>query len=206
MHFFNVRGCNGSGKTTVLRKLAERYAHEVRKLAVPRDPPKKAGEEGHQEKPIPVTFLPDVEGVSVAIIGDYSPAAATSTTAGLDRVKTQAAAKAVIELARQEPGVQVVIFEGVVVSTIFGPWQEWSKKVGGMAWLFLDTPLKTCLERIQVRNGGQPVKEDLVADKHKTIAEVRKKALLANQVVIDLRHEAALDDLIHCIANATHND
>ena len=144
MKYINVRGCNGSGKTTLLRCLARDPLCRVINVIVP------------DHKPIPVTYAPD----GLAIIGDYTPAAAGATTAGLDRIKTQAAAKAVAELVGRDPDVKAVLFEGVVVSTIYGPWQEWSKANGGMIWAFLDTPLEVCLKRIQERNGGKPIKED----------------------------------------------
>lgn len=78
MKYINVRGCNGSGKTTLLRSLARDPLCRVINVIVP------------DHKPIPVTYAPG----GIAIIGDYTPAAAGATTAGLDRIKTQAAAKA----------------------------------------------------------------------------------------------------------------
>lgn len=184
MKYINVRGCNGSGKTTLLRSLATDPLCRVSNVPV-----------GDLHKPIPVTYCPG----GIAIIGDYTPAAAGSTTAGLDRIKTQAAAKAVIESVGKDPEVEAVLFEGVVVSTIYGPWQEWSKANGGMIWAFLDTPLPTCLERIQARNGGKPIKEDQVADKHRTIARVRDKALADKETVLDLPWQDARAALLAVI-------
>ena len=179
MKYINVRGCNGSGKTTLLRSLARDPLCPVTNVIVP------------DHKPIPVTYAPG----GIAIIGDYTPAAAGATTAGLDRIKTQAAAKAVAELVGRDSDVKAVLFEGVVVSTIYGPWQEWSKANGGMIWAFLDTPLEVCLKRIQERNGGKPIKEDQVADKHRTIARVREKALADGEQVRDLHWQTAWKDL-----------
>lgn len=185
MKFINVRGCNGSGKTTLLRSLARDPRCMVVEASVP------------DHKPIPITYTPE----GLAIIGDYTPAAAGATTAGLDRIKTQAAAKAVAEFAGANTEVKAVLFEGVVVSTIYGPWQEWSKANGGMVWAFLDTPLEVCLKRIQERNGGKPIKEDQVADKHRTIARVREKALEAGEAVRDIHWETALKDIKAVIAS-----
>ena len=185
MKYINVRGCNGSGKTTMLRCLARDPLCRVINVIVP------------DHKPIPVTYAPG----GIAIIWDYTPAAAGATTAGLDRIKTQAAAKAVAELVGRDPDVKAVLFEGVVVSTIYGPWQEWSKANGGMIWAFLDTPLEVCLKRIQERNGGKPIKEDQVADKHRTIARVREKALADGETVRDIHWETALKDIKAVIEN-----
>lgn len=184
MKYINVRGCNGSGKTTLLRCLVRDPLCRVINVIVP------------DHKPIPVTYAPG----GIAIIGDYTPAAG-ATTAGLDRIKTQAAAKAVAELVGRDPDVNAVLFEGVVVSTIYGPWQEWSKANGGMIWAFLDTPLEVCLKRIQERNGGKPIKDDQVADKHRTIARVREKALADGEHVRDLHWETALKDIKAVIEN-----
>lgn len=179
MKYINVRGCNGSGKTTLLRSLARDPLCRVSNVIVL----------GHN--PIPVTYTPD----GIAIIGDYTPATAGATTAGLDRVRTQAAAKAVAELVGRDPDVKAVLFEGVVVSTIYGPWLEWSRANGGMIWAFLDTPLEVCLNRIQKRNGGKHIQEDQVAAKHRIIARVRDKALADGETVRDIHWQTAWKDL-----------
>lgn len=178
MKYINVRGCNGSGKTTLLRCLARDPLCRVVNVTVP------------DYKPIPVTYTPD----GIALIGDYTPAAG-ATVVGLDRIKTQAAAKAVAELVGRDPDVKAVLFEGVVVSTIYGPWVDWSKANGGMIWAFLDTPLEVCLKRIQERNGGKPIKEEQVAAKHRTIARVREKALADGEQVRDIHWQTAWKDL-----------
>lgn len=189
MEFINVRGCNGSGKTTLLRSLvksitdAESY---LTRVAVPDHPD------------IPFTIL---KTARVAILGDYTAASAKSTTAGCDRVKTQDATKRALEKCRGFYPVDLVIFEGVVVSTIYGPWKDWAHQNGGMAWAFLDTPLDVCLRRIQERNGGKPIQEDQVADKHRTIARVRGKAIADGLGVVDLDWERALSGLRNLIAS-----
>jgi len=183
--YINVRGCNGSGKTTLLRCLARDPGCFVVEAPVP------------DHKPIPITYAPG----GLAIIGDYTPAAAGQTTAGLDRVKTQAAAKAVIEFAGSDPAVRAVLFEGVVVSTIYGPWREWSRANGGMLWAFLDTPLEVCLKRIQERNGGKPIKEEQVAAKHRTIQRVKEKAKADGERVADIHWQTALRDIKAILAS-----
>ena len=158
MKLINVRGCNGSGKTTLLRLLAAESGCRVANVEVP----------GH--RPIPVTYVAG----GVALLGDYSPDA-KGTTAGCDRIKTQDAIKNALCVLLADPEVKAIIFEGVVVATIFGPWKEFADAQGGMVWAFLDTPLDVCLRRIQERNGGKPIQEDQVASKHRTIARVSAK-------------------------------
>lgn len=167
--FINVRGCNGSGKTTLLRMLAAQQPCEVRSVDVP------------DHKPIPYTLLAN----NVAILGDYSTATQNCTTAGCDRIKTQKAVKDALSAIPAD----IVVFEGVIVSTIFQPWLDWSYSHGnGLVWAFLDTPLKVCLERIQARNGGKEINETLVADKHAGIQRVKDKALEAGEIVTELNH------------------
>jgi energy-coupling factor transporter ATP-binding protein EcfA2 len=189
--YINVRGCNGSGKTTLLRMLARGPEVRVEHIEVSHNV-KGVGRVPHS--PIPVTFTPE----GLAILGNYT-SGETGTTAGCDKIRTQEAAKAALEkIADCWPECKAIMFEGIVVSTIFGPWLEWEKANGGMVWAFLDTPLDVCLKRIQDRNGVQPIKEDQVADKHRTIARVRDKVLEAYPQggrVYDIRWEKALSDI-----------
>lgn len=211
MKFLNVRGCNGSGKTTLLRCLARDPACLLVPVHQPINPPagefqplkeswddfekrrKRAGKP--KGKPIVATVTPD----GLALLGDYTPAA-TGTTAGCDRISTQDDIKAALLGAAAIPTVKLVVFEGVIVSTIFLPWLEWERANGGMVWAFLDTPLDVCLQRIQQRNGGEPIKEDLVADKHTTIRRCRTKAMQAGATVRDIQWDLALKRMREIIA------
>lgn len=168
----NVRGCNGSGKTTVLRSFVRPDAR-----VVPFDVP--------DHKPVPVT-VGNVEERAFALVGDYTKGGC----AGLDRVKTQAAAKYIIERATQV--ADVVLFEGVLVSTVFEPWLQWSRQQGGMTWAFMNTPLDECLKRIYARNGGKEIREALVKNKYYGIQRVQDRAKAAGETVITI-HDG--DDL-----------
>ena len=86
-------------------------------------------------------------------------------------------------IAKENPDLKAILFEGVVVSTIFKPWLDWSRNNGGMIWAFINTPLSVCLGRISERNGGKPIKEDQVAAKHETIERVWQKALAEGEHV-----------------------
>lgn len=186
MKIINIRGCNGSGKTTLLRELVgDNLAYST-----------LVGVTDH--KPIPCTVLPEKR---IGIIGDYTKGTWGSTTAGCDRIKTQAAVKEVIErlLIQETNLIHTVLFEGVVISTIYQPWYEWAETYGGMTWAFLNTPPELCLKRIQERNGGKPINEKLVLDKVRSIDSCRSKALRDNLVVHDLDYQKALFQLIQII-------
>ena len=50
-----------------------------------------------------------------------------------------------------------VLFEGLIVTSVWGRWMELAKKVP-MHFMFLDTPLETCYERVLQRSGGRSPK------------------------------------------------
>lgn len=177
-HFVNLRGCNGSGKTTILRNLVQLDGlYAICDVYQPHYP------EGHEKagklrgRPIPATITKS----GYAIVGDYRPGV-TGTTAGLDRISTQADAKAAILAAGTVPGVRAVLFEGIIVSTIFQGWLDFSDALGKpMTWAFFDTPVEECLTRVQQRNGGKPINEELVWDKWRSIERVKEKVRMAGQ-------------------------
>lgn len=176
--YINVRGCNGSGKTSLLRRLAARSSFcEVVPLFQPVYPEDQDKAGKRRGALVEATVLDN----GVAIVGNYSPENSGCTTAGLDRIATQADAKKAALLAGQLPGIRAVIFEGIIVSTIYQGWRDFSGEVArltgrGMIWAFLETPLDECLTRISRRNGGKPIDESLVRDKHRSIRRVYEKA------------------------------
>jgi len=148
-------------------------------------------------KPIPVTWC---EKQRVILIGDYTPGA-TGTTAGLDRIKTQDAMKYAIKAAGTLCGgnLKAVIFEGVIVSTIYGPWHEWSKQNGGMVWCYLDTPIYVCLERIHERNGGKQINNQLVIDKFESIKRTKVKAGADGEWIETFYYKEPMKDLLNLL-------
>ena len=194
MKIINVRGPNGSGKTTLLKMLGKNYTHLY------------PGIRDARNKPIPITLCKNPwekvtgeERGSIALIGDYTPMA-TGTTAGCDRIPTQQDIKNVINSINH--AVEYVIFEGVIVSTIYGPWKEFADPHGGMTWAFLNTPLDLCLGRIQARNGGKVINEKLVVDKFHTINRVKEKASAAGLDVATIRYDYAWADFKHLLYKA----
>lgn len=164
----NIRGTNGAGKSTLMREIMEAWG--------PTEP--LIGPDGKEE-----AYL--VKGVNAVVIGRY-----TTACGGCDTIKTQDESKARI-LKYAERGHDV-LFEGILISTIFGPWLEFSRANGGMVWAFMDTPLNVCLARIQKRNGGKPVKEDQVKGKYDGMARIAAKAAAAGEKVRYIDHRNAL--------------
>lgn len=181
MAIVNLRGTNGSGKSTVARALLG-YSPGIVHLTP--STPGYIGEDG------------------VVVVGTYPE----GKTGGMDRVREQVEArKAVWEAAkfsRERNGSDVpprVLFEGLLISTIYKPWLELSEaleaeygEAGRIVWAFMDTPIDTCLARIQERNGGKPVKEDQVRNKVHTLERVKAKAEGDGQTVTEVDHADAV--------------
>lgn len=174
----NIRGCNGSGKTTLARSLLDATTMREVTLSV-------AGVLLPKGKPPVITV--DAGG-NVALIGPY----VGRKTGGCDCLPDFATVRAAIDAAALL--YPHVVFEGVTLATVYSSWAEYDDSRGrDITWAFLDTPLEVCLARIYQRNGGQPIKEKLVADKHRSIQTVRGKALADHRRVVDVPGLAPVD-------------
>lgn len=89
-----------------------------------------------------------------------------------------------------------VMFEGVLISDNYGQIGEWLEKRGKQAVVaFLDTPLETCLERLNARTenpGNQHV-----GKKYQAIKKVRGWFLENGKVrVVDISSDTGADTLL----------
>lgn len=153
----NIRGCNGSGKSTIPMSMMELDPDfEVIKLGV--------GKTGKPCAPA-ITVFHKLKWVA---LGTYF-----NKTGGMDTYGTNAETKQALEYALSQYPDYDIVMEGVIASTIkstyaelFHVLEEWGYQVLIMAFV---PPLEVCLERIQQRNGGKPIKEDLVASKWRSV-------------------------------------
>lgn len=153
----NIRGCNGAGKSTIPMAMMELDPdYEVIKLGV-----SKTG------KPCApaVTVFPKLKWVA---LGTYF-----NKTGGMDTYGTNDHTKQALAYVLKHYPDYDIVMEGVIASTIkstyaelFRDLQAQGHQVLIMAFL---PPLEVCLERIQERNGGKPIKEDLVASKWRSV-------------------------------------
>lgn len=182
-HILNLRGCNGSGKSWVVRQLLEHT------LAKPIYSEPEAGRLlgrviGHHG---------DYEGKPIYFVGSYE-----IMTGGADSLMKQFnGLDTVCNVVRKFAGKGHVVFEGFIVSGLFYRFYELSKEIGGITWCYLDTPLKVCYQRIEARNreksatrgrirGSMGTKH--VEQKFNECIRTQRKAKEAGEKVIVLDH------------------
>lgn len=135
----NVRGINGSGKSTIVKKFLEFPNSPIFGALGPRRP------EAYE------IFRSGQKGVHLYAIGPY-----TRNTGGVDGMGGSWSAGELVELLEKYRRLGHVIFEGVVISTYYGAIGEWLKTNSKNAIVvFLDTPLDVCLESIGERSGDK---------------------------------------------------
>lgn len=144
----NIRGTNGSGKSTIVFDLMEKYGY------TPHVPPEW---NAHKWEAVQI----HAPFGDVYAIGQYK-----TQCGGCDGVPTQ---NEICRLVKKYAKKGHVIFEGVIVSTIFQRYVDLLPKLGTHRILFINTPLKTCISRIKKRRKKRGAtgtfKEDQVASK-----------------------------------------
>jgi hypothetical protein len=202
-HFINVRGTNGSGKTTIVRAFA--LGPSKRFFNYPHPAPGKPSRKDrpHKQPPFMGHFY-----CGVAALGEYD---LPGNCGGTDKTKNQEGVCTALRyfagraptderivgdvLALDEP-VDFVFFEGLLVSGLFERYLEIGRELvragHRYTWAFLDTPLKTAYERTLARSGTtDPAKKksvwDNVEKKHVAVQSVRRKVRALNDLdVIDV--------------------
>lgn len=153
----NIRGCNGAGKSTVPMSMMELDPdYEVIKLGVSKT--------GKPCSPAITVF----HKLGWVALGTYF-----NKTGGMDTYSNNAETKQALEYALSNYPDYDIVMEGVIASTIkstyaelFHVLEDWGYQVLIMAFV---PPLEVCLKRIQQRNGGKPIKEELVAGKWRSV-------------------------------------
>lgn len=156
----NIRGCNGSGKSTVPLIMAE----------TDEDMYVKTYDFQGKEKKL-LTVFPTYKWVA---LGSY-----LNKTGGMDTLPNKEAIEYALERAIEDFPEYDILMEGILFSTTFGTYGDMFKDVEeqGIKVLIvtLNPPLEVCLQRIQKRNGGKLIKEELVESKVRSAANSHKK-------------------------------
>lgn len=151
----NIRGCNGSGKSSIpmsmlddpdMYVIEKPYNGKIKKIA---------------------TVFPSYGWVA---LGTYF-----NKTGGLDCFPdTTLTKKAFWYVLRHYPDYNLLL-EGVIASTVFSTYAELFKAAKKkypereVYIISLLPPIENCLRRIQKRNGGKSIKEELVGSKWQTV-------------------------------------
>lgn len=165
MKIIQIKGANGSGKTTIAKQLIACGEHVLVRLT-------------KQGKPY-ATILPDLGWI---VIGHYDPA---SKMGGCDNMPNIASIKfAIRNCLALYPNYYGIVFEGMMISTIKSTFYEYLlglEKKNGIEPLFviLDTTTDSCLKRISGRGTMKPnLKVENIASK---VESIKRHALTYDQ-------------------------
>lgn len=151
----NIRGCNGAGKSTIPMSMLD-------------DPNLFLLTWYYNNKEIPfATVFPSYNCVAM---GTYM-----NKTGGLDTYRTNAMTRQSLELLWNSP--YNILMEGVIASTIKSTYSKLFRDFTERKDLLkreiiiasLVPPVEVCLERVQKRNGGKPVKTEQIVSKWNTV-------------------------------------
>lgn len=157
----NIRGCNGAGKSTLPMSMLSDPGMYVEELKY-----------SDGKRISSFTVFPSYGWIA---LGTYF-----NKTGGLDGIRNMECVKTTLYAALGMYPDYDIIMEGILCSTVFSSYSDLFHTIENQTdrqvmILSLLPPLEVCLERIQSRNGGKPIKEDLVAGKRASVARSHEK-------------------------------
>lgn len=156
----NIRGCNGSGKTTIPASMMN-------------DPKVYTVSKPYKGKDyVIITVFPSYKWVA---LGNYY-----KKTGGLDQFSDNTLTEKVIRYAVQKFPDYNIMMEGVIASTIFSTYAVLFKALEieydiKPIIISLLPPVEVCLKRVYERNGGKPIKEEAVIAKWRMVERGHEK-------------------------------
>lgn len=175
---FNLRGTNGTGKSTVAHALI-----------------KKSGAE-------PIDFWPQArsakpkayagmwKGVPIVILGSYA-----TVCGGMDTITDINDARDLIVGYGTDENYPIMFYEGLFISHCLGTVAKGMADAGlkeRTVLGYLDTPLETCLERVHKRRAERgntkPFKEQNVVDDYQRVEWNYAKAKRDGWNAVDINH------------------
>lgn len=157
----NIRGCNGSGKSTIPLSMM--------------DDPKVCIEtlmDNTGKKVTAFTVFPSYKWIA---LGTY-----LNKTGGLDTISSIEAIKIALHAAICMYPEYDVLMEGIICSTTFSSYASLFhevEKAYGMRVLVISImpPVEEAIKRVYARNGGKQIKEDLIRGKWNSVYNSHKK-------------------------------
>jgi len=180
---FNLRGGNGAGKTTVGHWLIDTYQ------ATPLYEPNLRS--ASVRKPMAWQLPGDLY-----VLGRYQ--------AGGDGIGFDALGDMVTAFSR----IGHVFFENVMVSGNLSTWVPKRRLIPDVDWVWmtLDTPAQLCLDRIQQRNGGKPVKEKAIVGHHDRIIQMHGELLEMGEHAVMIDHTRSIEHVHEVLIAGGWND
>jgi pantothenate kinase len=183
----NVRGTNGSGKTTAVRKMLKMFGNTP--LINDRD----------KVWAYQVHFEPEFY-----VLGRY-----VDPLDGCDRISTiEKVAEGVKTLSQKGN----VLFEGILVSILTKPWIELAQSMPDAHFIFatLDTPSALCIKRVNKRRKSQGQSDDHdpkhLLMKYKAIHHAHSVLKKAGLDVRHLQHDYATQNLVNWFLEDTFGE
>lgn len=175
---FNLRGTNGTGKSTVahaLIKKAKAHATDFWPNA---------------RKPKPKAYAGTWKGIPIAILGSYE-----TVCGGMDTITDINDARDLIIRYGTDPAFPIVFYEGLFISHCMGTVAKALDEAGlkdRLVMGYLDTPLEECLRRVHARRAERgntkPFKEQNVIDDFQRVKWNYDKATREGWNVVDIYH------------------
>lgn len=158
----NIRGCNGSGKSTI-------------PLSMMNDPDMWVWDiNGSDGKRIcSFTVFPSFKWIA---LGTYF-----NKTGGLDTIRDKETVHGCLFAALEAFPEYDILMEGILASTTFSSYAELFKTVEAkypetkVIIVSLMPPVEVAIDRVYQRNGGKPVKEELIQAKWGMVFRSHKK-------------------------------
>lgn len=181
MTIVNLRGTHGSGKSTVARAIIDTYK------GIPRASVLNKGKPLYYEVECLRWRKP------LFIIGPYE-----TQCGGCDAIQPYSRIWPIVESCAQRGHV---LFEGALISTTYGSIGQASEVFGNkFIFAFLDTPLKTCIKRIEARRKKKgnlkPLNTVNTEAKFATIVRLQQKLTELGRQSVWIDHKHAVDETL----------
>lgn len=184
-----IKGTNGSGKTTIARQL---IALSKEKWYMTE--PTKTGKQR-----VLATVLYDLQWV---VLGNYPE---DSKMGGCDGLKTIDIMKGIITRALEEYPGYWILFEGMMISTLKDTFYLWLKELDvEPVFVFLITNTQSCLDRINSRGTNSIKNPQNIDDKNRRIAmhaDYYDPKMVAKLYVDRIDREAMLSRFLDAIGD-----
>lgn len=183
----NIRGTNGSGKSTVMTKMMKKFGSTP-----------LIGQDG-KVWAYQVHFEPEFY-----ILGRYD-----TPTGGCDVISTMNEVEAGI---RRLANKGHVLFEGIIISTLAGRWVKLAESMPNAKFIFatLDTALETCIAQVKKRRketgNNKPFDPKNLIAKYRAVKGAHKNLKKAGLDVRRISHELPTNVVINYLLEDANKD